>query len=399
MILLAHYFRMSYLHLGLTAGRLLAAGVGVGFMVVTLVLCLGADLEARIERGLPVEPERTLVVEAAATTPTGGSPEARARFTRRSILDLARLPGVESVTATIRGGPVGLSPASSVPTMVRAVSGSWRAITAKTLAGHLPDLPRLQTEDEGYSGDSSSRACAISQTLSDAVFGAGTSPLGRGIMVFGRGFTVSGVMASSADEVMNGYAAYVPAADLPLQGGTGSVEVTMETAAFKDEVQAVITTYVSANLPGVSRLSIQTASHVFEQALAQGRRASTYSALAASAILVLACVNVANLSWAHVAGRTREIGVRRALGATRGAVVTQAVVECGSIVVVGGLLGHLGAGLIAVVVRSSGFAVSIAPEVVWKCLALLGIATLLISLPAALRAMAVDSKEALWGEP
>jgi putative ABC transport system permease protein len=58
--------------------------------------------------------------------------------------------------------------------------------------------------------------------------------------------------------------------------------------------------------------------------------------------LVVGGINIMNIMLVTVTERTREIGIRRAVGATPGAILTQFLLEAALIAVVGGLLGVLG---------------------------------------------------------
>ncbi|HYI96363.1 MAG TPA: ABC transporter permease [Bryobacteraceae bacterium] len=121
--------------------------------------------------------------------------------------------------------------------------------------------------------------------------------------------------------------------------------------AAQDEIRSLLRTYRRLR-PNQEDTFGMMGSEGLQQAWAQMTGAIAATAMAVvSVFLVVGGVVVMNIMLAVVTERTHEIGIRKAVGARRGDILNQFLVESSTLAGIGGLIGVLTAAIIAVVVR------------------------------------------------
>lgn len=153
---------------------------------------------------------------------------------------------------------------------------------------------------------------------------------------------------------------------------------------------------VHANISGFEQASWEEMARSLRQA---GRTFSLLLAAAAAVSLVVGGIGVMNIMLVSVAARTREIGLRMAMGARTGDVLTQFLVEAVMLAALGGLIGlALGACGLVVVRYALHWATAISPGILLLAVLIAGATGVTFGFGPARRAAVLDPVIALRAE-
>ncbi|MDQ2800272.1 MAG: ABC transporter permease [Armatimonadota bacterium] len=218
------------------------------------------------------------------------------------------------------------------------------------------------------------RVAVLGSDTATTLFGS-QSPVGKTIRVAGQSFQVVGLLQSKGGQGFRNPddAVYVPVttAMRRLFGMQNVQNITCQARSdalmsrAQDEIEAVVRR--------LHRLSDSQADDfiIFNQAdLAQAQNAQqdTFSSLItylAIVSLVVGGIGIMNIMLVSVTERTREIGVRKAIGAKRRDILTQFLLEAVLLSLTGGLLGvGMGIGGAQLIQAQNGWTIVIAPQTV-----------------------------------
>jgi putative ABC transport system permease protein len=308
---------------------------------------------------------------------------------------IGRLPGVTAVQYT---GTVSSVAAYRSP-LIPAIDTNALTVDASSLG--LPAVAGTSVAAGSYLNAATAREPV-------AVLGAGAAQLmgidriwpGERIWVGGRWFYVAGILRPATLEpsidtsVLVGF----PAAEryLGLDGHPSEVYIrTVNTPAATTAVDNLLGAQADPEDPSQVDVS-QPSDTLTAQADAAGAFDTLFLGLGAVALLVGA-VGVANIMIISVLERRQEIGLRRALGATRGQIRVQFLAEAVLLALAGGAAGDIAGGAAtAIYAHAKGWAVVI-PAGAWAGgpAAALLIGALAGLLPA-IRAARLSPTQALW---
>ena len=245
--------------------------------------------------------------------------------------------------------------ARSTRTFTLSGRGDAERVLAKVVTGNLQGiwglkahLGRLLGERDERPG--APRAVVLSYTFWAERFGASPSVLGESLRLDGEPYEIVGVMWPDIEiGNLSEINVWTALQTDPRQGAwadrawkpTGRLRPGATVADAHAEVSA-IARQLEREQPDTNRGWVARVVTT-KYALAGANTWLVLSLLltVVGALLLLACANVMNLLIARLIGRQRELAVRTALGATRGALVRQIVAECVLLGAAGGAIGLL----------------------------------------------------------
>jgi putative ABC transport system permease protein len=366
-----------------------ALGIAMGVAAIVAVLGLAASSKAALLAEIDRLGTNLLTVTNGQTF-SGGA--AKLPMTAPGMI--GRLPGVTAVQATGTVGGVSVYKTPYIPAI------NTNAVSIEAATTDLPAVAGISLAQGRFLNAATAREPV-------AVLGAATAQLlgidrirpGERIWAGGQWFYVTGILnqATLAPQIDSAALVGFPAAQtyLHFDGYPSQIYVrTVDTRAATTAVDNLLA--AQANPENTSSVEVsQPSDALTARADAEGALDTLFLGLGAVALLVGA-IGVANIMIISVLERRPEIGLRRALGATRGQIRTQFLAEAILLSVAGGAAGVIiGAIATAVYARGHGELVVIPPGAWAGGMAAAVVIGALAGLLPAIRAARMSPTEAL----
>ena len=242
-----------------------------------------------------------------------------------------------------------IAPVAQTSLTVKSGSASESATVYGTTAPYA-DISGLSLAQGRFiytlDNDNHSNVAVISSDIATEILGT-PNAVGSEIKLNGSSFTVIGVLEdddSSSDSV---YTAYIPYNSLVRQSSSVDTDITSFVVSAADGVDISVTE-ASIEQKLLSRFGDEDDYSIMNQAEIAEAMESVTNVLAillggiAAISLLVGGIGIMNIMLVSVTERTREIGIRKAIGATRSVIMLQFLIESLVVTLMGCAIGIVG---------------------------------------------------------
>ena len=318
-------------------------GIVIGVGAVIIMIAVGQGAQRGIQNQINALGTNLLIVTAGSSNQGGVSQGAQA-FNRLTVDDAEKLKREGTLFA-------GVTPVINTRTQIIGGGANWRTII-NGVSTDFQTIRDWQTESGEFFTDndvrSNRKVAVIGKTVADNLF-PGTDPVGSQIQIRNVPFDVIGVLSKKGqnaggqdqdDVVVIPYTT----AQSRLAGNSRiwqilvSASSPQEIAAAQQEVSAIMRESHKIG-DGEDDFTVRNQTEIANAAQGTTKIMTWLLASIASVSLLVGGIGIMNIMLVSVTERTREIGIRMAIGARGSDVLTQFLVESIVMSVLGGAVG------------------------------------------------------------
>jgi putative ABC transport system permease protein len=350
-------------------------GIIIGVGAVIVMIAVGAGAQARVEEQIRSLGSNLLLILSGTTTAGGvrmgfGSnltiSEDDAAAITREIPEALAAPALRGTAQLVWGN-------QNWSTVIFGVTPDYFEVRQWTFAAGGP------FELADIAG--ATKVCLLGQTVARQLFG-GVDPVGQQIRIRRVPFTVIGVLEAKGQSMMGtdqddlvlmpistARKRVLGATSLAKQRSVGTIWVKVrdgyDMKAAEEQVRALLRQRHRLQPGQDDDFSLRNLEEVAATQEASSRVLALLLAAVASVSLVVGGIGIMNIMLVSVTERTREIGLRMAVGARTRDILGQFLVEAVTLSLIGGLVGvGLGTAAAYTVAQFAGWRIVLAPEAV-----------------------------------
>ncbi|MDY5482435.1 MAG: ABC transporter permease [Veillonella caviae] len=318
-------------------------GIIIGVAAVIALVSIGNGVKQDIQDSISSLGSNLLMVMPGAPRTPGVRPTAGSQKTLK-VSDyeaIAKLDGVKAASPYTAGAYVAIYQSKNWTTSVSGVNYNFQDVNNWNMEeGRFISEKNVQNRE---------RIAVVGQTVVKNLF-AGEDPVGKEIRVQNIPFRVIGVLESKGNGTMGNDqddAIFIPYTTA-MERVEGVDYLRMVYVVAKDEsgidrlqsdIENLLRVRHGIKDPELDNFNIQNMKSIMDTMEQTTGTLTLFLGAVAAISLVVGGIGIMNIMLVSVTERTREIGIRKALGATYNVIVTQFLIEAVVISLMGGIIG------------------------------------------------------------